>query len=230
MALRIPGCKIRPARVFSRAMHQAAIEPALRDCLEHAANEGVTLGGMLEKLGRAGFCFASLLLAVPFIQPFSLGPLTMIGGLTFMALGWQMGMGKPNPALPKAAKELKIHGKGWVGVLNFCLRLLSFCRRFTRVRLDRWVSGEWGERFVGWLILAGGALLAVPMASLPLNNTLPAFMIVFACVGWLERDGLMVLVSLAWGVLTLIYFAAVAVAFVFFGSQIFSWIGKLWPF
>ena len=211
-------------------MNQAAVESAIRECLAHAAAEGVTLGEMLERLGRAGFCFAALLLAVPFIQPFSLGPLTMIGGVTFMVLGWQMGTGRPNPVLPKAARELKIHGKGWVRVLEFCLRILEFCRRCTKVRREHWVAGERGERLVGWLILVGGALLAVPMASIPLNNTLPAFMIVFACIGWLERDGLMVIVSLAWGVATMVYFALIGIALIFFGQQIFAWVGSLWPF
>jgi len=211
-------------------MNQAAVESALEECLTRAQTDGVTLGEMLEKLGRAGFCFAALLLAVPFIQPFSLGPLTMIGGVTFMVIGWQMGMGKPNPALPKAARNLMIHGKGWVGVLTFCQKILTFCRKFTSARMEGWVAGEKGERFVGWLILAGGALLAVPMASLPLNNTLPAFMILCACIGWLERDGLMVIVSLAWGIATLIYFTLVALALIFFGKQIFTWIGAFWPF
>lgn len=211
-------------------MHQAAVESAIRDCLGLAEADGVTLGGMLDHLGRAGFCFAALLLAVPFIQPFSLGPLTMIGGVTFMVIGWQMGTGQASPALPAAALNLKIHGRGWVGVLRFCIRILTFCRRFTRVRMDHWVSGERGERFVGWLILTGGALLAVPVANLPFNNTLPALMILFACIGWLERDGLMVLVSLAWGFVTLVYFAAVALALVFFGKQILAWFHHIWPF
>lgn len=205
------------------------LDAALEACLEHAAAEGILLGEMLERLGRSSFCFAALLLAVPFIQPFSLGPLTMIGGLTFMALGWQMGRGNPRPQLPSAAARLRIHGKGWMAVLRFCKRLLGFCRRFTRPRAAAWVTGPWGDRFVGWLILVGGALLAVPVANLPFNNTLPALMVVFACVGWLERDGLMAIISLAWGVATLLYFTAVAVVLLFFGAQVWEWVGKL-PF
>jgi hypothetical protein len=185
---------------------------------------------MLERLGRAGFCFAALLLSVPFVQPLSLGPLNMIGGLTFMMIGWQLAAGREKPNLPKTARELKIQGKGWVGALKFCLRILGFCRRFTRVRCETWVTGTHGDRVVGWLILSGGLLLAVPMASLPLNNSLPALMILYACVGWLERDGLMVIVSLVWGVATLIYFTLVGLALFFFGTKVFSWIGALWPF
>ena len=78
----------------------AALDNALDECLIHASSEGILLGTMLDRLGRSSFCFAALLLAVPFVQPFSLGPLTMIGGLTFMAVGWQMGMGRERPALP----------------------------------------------------------------------------------------------------------------------------------
>jgi len=211
------------------SLDPSSIDRALDECLAHASAGGITLGEMLERLGRSSFCFAALLLAVPFIQPFSLGPLTMIGGITFIVLGWQMGRGKAAPALPPAASRLLIHGKGWLGVLRFCKRLLAFCRKFTRARLQAWVSGPRGERFVGWLILAGGALLAVPVANLPFNNSLPALMIVFACVGWLERDGLMVIVSLAWGIATLLYFTAVAVALLFFGSQVWAWIEKI-PF
>lgn len=211
-------------------MNQAVVKSALKDCVSHARNDGIRLGEMLASLGQAGFCFAALVLAVPFVQPFSLGPFTMIGGITFAALGWQMGTGRNFPALPKAAMELRIHGAGWVKVLEFCQKLLEFCRKFTRVRNEHWVSGSWGERFVGWLIFSGGLLLAVPVANLPFNNSLPALMIVFACVGWLERDGLMVLVSLGWGIATFIYFTGVAVAFFFLGSKVLVWFSGWWPF
>lgn len=211
-------------------MNQQAVKGALKDCIEHARNEGISLGDMLGTLGQAGFCFAALLLAVPFVQPFSLGPFTMVGGVTFIILGWQMGRGYSSPSLPKQAMELRIHGKMWVRVLEFCKKILAFCQRFTKPRKEGWVTGSKGERFVGWLIFTGGALLAMPMANLPFNNSLPALMIVFACVGWLERDGLMVIISLGWGIATVLYFIAVAVAFIFLGTQVFTFISGFWPF
>jgi hypothetical protein len=207
-----------------------AIDQALRDCAEHAAGEGIEFGRMLDRLGRSSFCFAALLLAVPFVQPFSLGPLTMVAGLALVAIGWQMGRGLARPVLPESAARLRIHGRGWLAALRFCARLLAFCRKATRPRFESWVSGAWGERFVGWLIFTGGGLLAMPAANLPFNNTLPALMVVFACVGWLERDGLMAIVSLAWGAVTLLYFAAVCVALVFFGTQVWTWVARWSPF
>ena len=88
--------------------------------------------------------------------------------------------------------------------------------------MSSWVSGSKGERFVGWLIFSGGALIAVPAANLPFNDTLPALMVIFACIGWLERDGLMVVVSLAWGAATFLYFTALIVALYFFGAQFWT--------
>ena len=202
-----------------------SLDLALDKCLAHASAGGILLREMLDRLGRSSFCFAALLLAVPFVQPFSLGPFTMMAAIAIMIIGWQMGTGKAKPVLPDASARLMIHGKGWVGVLHFCKRLLAFCRRFTRVRMSSWVSGSKGERFIGWLIFTGGALIAVPAANLPFNDMLPALMVVFACIGWLERDGLMVVVSLAWGAITVLYFAALIVALYFFGSQVWGWIG-----
>ncbi|MEN9468274.1 MAG: hypothetical protein RL630_7 [Verrucomicrobiota bacterium] len=199
------------------------IDHILSDCADRAAREGILLSDTLDQIGPNGFCFASILLAIPFIQPIPLGPLTMICGATFIALGWQMTCGKNSPSLPKSAGGLRIHGQFWVGVISFTRRVLSFCRRFTRERLPHWVEGRRGQKIVGSLILAGGALLAMPMANLPLNNFFPALMIFFAALAWIERDGLMVILSLAWGGVTFLYFAAVGAALWFFGTKAIDW-------
>ena len=221
-----PGCS--KEILFCAAMPDCVeshptIDEVLGHCADQAAGEGILLSDALERIGPHGFCFASVLLAMPFIQPVPLGPLTMICGATFMALGWQMVKGRSVPALPKSAADLRIHGKFWLGVISFTRRVLSFCRKFTRERRVHWVEGERGRRTVGWLILVGGALLAVPVANLPLNNFFPALMILFAALAWIERDGLLVILSLAWGGVTILYFAAVAAALWFLGAQAIDW-------
>jgi hypothetical protein len=201
------------------------IDLALDHCLQHARGDGIQLSEAIDQIGSNAFCFASFLLAVPFVQPLPLGPLTMACGVTFMALGWQMVRGRSHPQLPSAAGSLRIHGKFWLAALGFSQKLLRFFRFFTRERFQSWVEGDRGHRLVGWLILIGGALLAVPAANLPLNNFFPALMIIFACLGWLERDGLMILVSVGWGVVTILYFALVLFALFFFGKHLFGWVG-----
>lgn len=205
------------------------VDEALAYCIHHAEREGILLQETLDRLGLASFCFLSLILSVPFIQPFSLGPLTMATGLTFIACGWQMARGHGAPRLPGKARRTMLHGKGWITALIFCRRILHFCRKFTRPRLQNWVGGAAGNKRVGWLILIGGVLFATPFFNLPFNNTFPALMVLFAAIAWLERDGLMVIVSMIFGALTLLYFAVVGALLYFFGAQFLTWLKATFP-
>lgn len=212
-----------PAQPSPAPVHDDSIDTTLAYCIIRAETNGILLDEVLARLGPASFCFVALILAVPFIQPIPLGPYTMASGITFMAVGWQMMRGHISPALPKAMRSHPIHGKGWLIALRFCQRIVRFCRKFTCVRLPGWVGGSAGTRRVGVLIFTGGFLLAIPFANLPFNNTLPALMILFAAIAWLERDGLMILISLFWGAATLLYFAVVGTLVWFFGKEIAAW-------
>lgn len=193
-------------------------------CIVLAATaEGLTLGTAADRLRSAGFCFVALLAGAPFLQPVSLGPVTMASGGVLMLVGWQMMRGERCLVLPEKVRSFVIRGTLWTSVLKFCRRLLLWITRITRPRWSGWVDGVHGSRNVGWLIFTGGLLLAVPCANLPFNNTLPALMALFAVVGWLEKDGVMALASITSGVLALAYFAGVGAAVFWLGANVFSW-------
>lgn len=194
-------------------------------CIEKSSTEeGITLGSAMDHLGGSSFCFISLLLATPFLQPMSLGPLTMASGGVFILVGWQMLKGREHVTLPEKVKAWHLRGKGWTGMLKMCRRLLVWLSKFTKPRWTALLDGAAGAKLVGWLILVGGFLLAIPTANLPFNNTLPALMIFFAAVAWLERDGLMVLISLFWGVMTIVYFALTASAVIWIATKAWAWL------
>lgn len=60
------------------------------------------------------------------------------------------------------------------------------------------------------MIAAAGALISLPLAGIPFNNSLPALAVVFVTLGELEEDGLMLVAALSALVLTVVYFAALA--------------------
>jgi hypothetical protein len=190
----------------------ATLVVMLNRCAEQARGKELTLGEMLDSLGMATYSFIAIVLTVPFLQPISLGPLSTVGGLTFAALGWQLYRGYPTPVLPEAIRRIVLDQKTWKILITVCVKLTTWCRKFSRPRFTSWVSGERGRRTGGLTMIIAGLLMAIPFFGLPFNNLLPALAILFVCIGELEQDGLMVFISFGWLVVTVLYFTIIFVA------------------
>lgn len=187
---------------------------------DQAKHGPLKLGTALDTLDEAAYAFIAIILTLPFLQPIPLGPVTVAAGLGFAALGWQLLRGHESPVLPKRLREAELSEKAWRTIVNVCLKILGFCRKFTRPRMQQLVSGRQGQQVGGAVLLAGGLLMAVPFPiPLPGNNALPALAILFQAVGELEQDGVMVFVALFWLVATVLYFAAYFLVLWFFGRE-----------
>lgn len=185
-----------------------------------AKQRPVTLAELIDSLDEAAYAFIAIILVLPFMQPFPLGPLSVAGGLTFAVLGLQLLRGHESPVLPTRIRELVLHEKILRLMIKIGLKIIGLCRKITKPRMQYLVSGKTGRRVSGWILLAGGLLMAIPFPiPLPFNNTLPGLAILFYCIGELEDDGLMVFFSLFWLVLTVLYFTAYFVSIWVFGQQ-----------
>ncbi len=196
----------------------ASLLAALHRFAEEAKIRPLTIGEAIDSVDEAAYAFIAVILALPFLQPIPLGPLTVVGGLTFAALGWQLLRGNESPALPQRLREVAMGEKTWHVLTKVCLNILGFCRKFTRPRLTHLVSGRKGQQLGGFIMLAAGLLMAIPFGVLPFNNTLPALAILFYGFAELEDDGLMVVVSLFWLVVTVLYFSAFFFAIWYLGN------------
>lgn len=186
-------------------------------CRKAAETRRLTLGEAFAELKESGFVFVCLLQALPFLQPLSLGPISTALGLSLMLLGWQMARGRPSPWLPAKVAGWAPGPAAWRRLFGAAAAVLGFFRRFSRRRLPSWVAGEKGRRAGGLMIAAAGALISLPLAGIPFNNSLPALAVVFVTLGELEEDGLMLVAALSALVLTVVYFAALA-AFLFWAG------------
>ncbi len=192
---------------------------ALDRCAERARREPLSLGEVLDHVGEASYSFICIILTLPFLQPISLGPLATVGGLSFAALGWQWLRGHSTPVLPQKLRAAEMNAKTWEVLLGVCMKIVRFCQRFTRPRLQLWTSGERARFVAGWIIILAGLLMAVPFFGLPFNNLLPALAILFVCIGELEDDGLMVFIALGWLVATVVYFVFILGMLWFLGER-----------
>lgn len=201
----------------------------LETSLKQARTGQLSLGQIFARLENSSFSFVCILLSLPFLQPISLGPLSTIGGLNFAALGWQMVRGHAAPWLPDKLKTITPSERLWRAMLKVCLFIIKLCGRFTRPRLQSWVIGPVGNRLCGALIIIAGLLMAIPLAGVPLNNAIPALVILFVAMSQLEEDGLMLLVALFWLAVALLYFTLLGYVFVFSGEQALNWLNYFFP-
>ncbi len=209
--------------------HRETLLRVLEDCVEKAEHAPLSLGETLISLKTSALALSTVLLCLPFLQPLTLGPLSSLGGIVLTTLGWQLMRGRQVMWLPERIYAFKPSTKMWERLLGVCRWLVKLLAKITRERLVSWVDGRRGERLCGGLVALGGALLVIPVPILPFNNTLPALAMLFAAIALLERDGIMVLVSIFFQIATVAYFGAFFYALYFLGTNATDWIKSFLP-
>lgn len=184
----------------------------------------LTLGEALDSLEGTAYALIALILVIPFVQPLPLGPITVLGGVTFAALGWQMWRGHTSPILPAKIRNVEMSEKSWRTLGNACLKIVNFCHKFTKPRMLHLVEGRQGQKIGGMIFMVSGLLMAIPFGVLPLNNTLPGLAILFVCLGDMESDGLMTVVAIGWIIVTVLYFSAFFIGLYFLGNEVFEYL------
>lgn len=198
----------------------ATLVKTLHQFAEQSKTKPLTLGEALDSLDEAGYAFIALILVLPFLQPLPMGPITVIGGIAFATLGWQLFNRHESPVLPNNIRDVEFSERTWRILVNVCLKVLGFCRKFTKQRYSGMVNGAKGQKIGGSILLAAGILMAIPFGVLPFNNLLPGLAILFYSIGELESDGLMFFIAIFWLIVTVIYFTAFFVALWFFGQEV----------
>jgi hypothetical protein len=191
---------------------------------QEVSEQQITFGEGFRSLEQSTYPLLVVLLCVPFIQPISLGPLATVGGLSLAALGWQFAHGRETPWLPRRLERMEVSQTTWNKLLSLANSILSFSKRFTRPRLEWLIARQGGQSMVGGLICVAGLLMAIPFVGIPLNNTFPALMALCAALAPLERDGLMVALSLFWLVVTVVYFGLILGGMWLLGTE------AIWPY
>ena len=172
---------------------------------EKASKKTLTLGQALDSLHHAAYALISLIIVLPFIQPIPLGPLTILGGVTFMTLGWQLWRGNHAPVLPAKIRAVEMSEKTWRILAKVSVTVVKVCQKITKPRLSVLVDGIRGEKIGAAILMLAGLLMALPFAVLPGSNMLPGLAILFYCIAQFEDDGLMIIIAIIWLVITMIY-------------------------
>ena len=194
--------------------------PILKKIEKLSENNSISIKKALSELDHFGFSLIALILVLPFMQPFPVGPLSVIGGLTIAALGIQLFKRKPFPVLPKRLLIITPSNKSWKWITKVCIFIIFWSKKLTKPRLLWFVSGGTGLKFEGVIFVIGGLLMAIPFAMiLPLNNFFPGLAILFATIAQFESDGFFILLAIFWIVFSIIYFGLFFYGLYYLGGE-----------
>lgn len=185
---------LRLARRFRLAQWHMQAQPP--------GTPGLTLQGLLALHGPSSLSTLMLLFALVSILP--VGGVGNVFGVALWWLSWDWLRGRPDMALPARVANMRLNTRWSVRTLQALAVSYRYAGRWSRPRLRGmqapWTRGLWA----GWIALQA----LVIFLPVPMGNVLPAFSLVAMGLGRLLDDGLALWLSLALGVLGIVYAVA----------------------
>lgn len=187
------------------------------------SNEPLAFGDALDSLGHNAYTLTATLAILPFLQPIPLGLLALAGSAAFMALGLQLYKGEANLVLPLKIRAVTLSSRMRQALVNTCLIIIRFCRKFSKPRLRFLVEGRTKEKIGGFIFITVSLLVAIPLGGVvPFKNLFPSLAVLLYCTGEIEHDGLMVIFALICLVLSIILYSLLAYLILKFGVVTFN--------
>lgn len=166
-----------------------------------------TLGDLVQALGDRSLLVAIVLFSLPNCIPAPPG-IGSVFAVPVLVVTWQLLRDYPTLRLPGGLARRRISAKALVWIADKGLRPLIWVEKRCSPRLPRLVSHK-SHRLIGVAILLLATVVAFPG---PMTNFLPALAILAITVGLLERDGLIVLCGLLFGIVAVVVALAASAA------------------
>lgn len=200
----------------------------LRATLERTAQaiggKAVTLRELLALVGEQGLLLMCGVLTIPFLLPVSIPGVSTVFGLAIILISTGIAINRA-PWLPRQIVDRPIDAEKLATVLRKGAALVRRIEAVIHPRLTGLTGSGAMSLFNGLMLILGGVLLMFPLGLVPFSNTLPAFAILFLCIGMSQRDGLFVIAGYAMTIVTIVYFSALAWLAIVAGKGIASMIG-----
>lgn len=166
---------------------------ALSDMLEELADEvdgGLTVGEMVEHLGRRAFGALLFAFSAPNWLPLPPGSSSVLG-LPLVLFSPQLMIGVHTPWMPRFLARRRIPGQALSKAFRRIIPWLEKVEHLSRPRLT-FLFGPIGDRLIGLVCLLLSLVLLLPI---PLGNMAPAAAIALLGLGMVQRDGALVILG-----------------------------------
>lgn len=168
----------------------------LEDAIRGFDSDTVPLGALIDLLAERAFGMVLLVLALPCAIPFLYGvPQVMSLPMVFVAA--QLAAGRRTLWLPEKLRQRTLKKASLVDMITRAKPWLRRLEHISRPRLGTLIRRP-TEQIIGFFFVLFSLTIMVP---LPLTNTLPGIAIAIASLGFIERDGLLVLAGTILGII-----------------------------
>jgi hypothetical protein len=166
----------------------------------------VSLGEILELVGREGLLLLVAFLTLVFMVPVSIPGVSTIFGAAILLIGISRIFGR-TLWLPKRFKERALPADKLRAALEKGLVWIPRLEKISRPHRMAWLTQGRMMNFIndGALIL-GAVLLMAPFGFIPFSNTVPGIALLCLAVGLIQRDGTAVLLGHLANVASIVYF------------------------
>lgn len=183
---------------------------AVMDALqEEAAKEELTLQRVFAIMGEEGHALLMIFFCLPFLQPIPIPGLSTPLGFLVATVSTFLFLNRP-PWLPKRFEHLKISSDVLIKVSNVAEKIWGYASKVVKSRLT-FLHDFTLFRFLNLVIVVvNAALLSLPL-PIPFSNTIPVVGILLSAIGYMERDGVLILLSYAWCFIVASFFTTITV-------------------
>lgn len=144
--------------------------------------------------GKAVFAVL-MLLSLPFCLPIQIPGLSTPFGLVIGFLSLRL-IFKKHKHVPKWLLQKEINSGSLLKIITYVKKFFLFCKKFTRRRFFFLVKNHWAHKLHGAFIFFCALILALPL-PIPFTNFFVASPILLISLGFLEEDGLFIMLGYA---------------------------------
>jgi hypothetical protein len=180
--------------------------------------ETVTLREVLGLLHGRGYVLLVMLLALPFCTPIPLLGLSTPFGLIITLIGVRLALGV-KPWLPRRLLDTRLPPAIFAKVFAFTRKIILWFERLLRPRL-LWVTESLRFQQAHAVPIVICALMLLLPLPIPFSNVIPSWGIMLIAAGLLERDGAFIIAGYVATLLTMAFFAIIAI----FGLEAFDFL------
>lgn len=189
------------------ANKDASLGEQLAALIDNLPEDRLTLGELLNTVGEDGLLLLAAMLTLVFLIPVSIPGVSTVFGAAILLVGVSRLLGR-SLWLPEKIKRKSLPADklrpGLAGGMVWVRRM----ERIIRPHRLRIVAEG---RVQGWInnlaFIFAALLLMMPFGLVPFSNTLPALALLAYALGFIQRDGVAVLLGHLFNIGTVVYFS-----------------------